>query len=204
VRSLRIGEEVLGPDGHRLGHLERIVVDEHAHRVTHLVVGGRVVGVRHFQDVDGAQLRTDLDRERLRRQPEALPEVLGPPGEHWQVPGGYAADNFLRIISALIGQAPYVPPVHAELDLSAVHEIKPGSPVFSGRRHVGSVSQVLADDAGRVTSLVLRRPGVLGRRHLLPAQHVVEVIGHSVHVDLSEAEIEALPDHEEEKEEPGR
>jgi sporulation protein YlmC with PRC-barrel domain len=197
VRSLRIGEEVLGPDGHRVGHLERIVVDEQADRVTHLVVGGRVVDVRHFRDVDGARLQTDLDGERLRRHPEALPEVLGPAGEHWQVPGGYAIDDFLRIVSALIGQAPYVPPVHADLDLSAVHEIKPGSPVFSGRRRVGSVSQVLTDDAGRVTSLVLRRPGVLGRRHLLPAEHVIEVIGRSVHVDLPEAEIEALPDHEE-------
>jgi sporulation protein YlmC with PRC-barrel domain len=197
VRNLRIGEEVLGPDGHRLGQLERMVVDEQAHRVTHLVVDGRVVGVQHFQDVDGARLRADLDRERLRRQPEALPDVLGSAGEHWRVPGGYAVGDFLRILTALIGQAPYVPPVHLDLDLSAVHEIEPGSPVFSGRRHVGSVSQVLTDDAGRVTTLVLRRPGVLGRRRLLPAEHVLEVIGRSVHVDLPDEEIEALPDFEE-------
>jgi len=197
VRDLRIGEEVLGPDGHRLGQLERIVVDEQAHRVTHLVIDGHVVGVQHVQEVDGARLRADLDRERLRRQPEALPEVLGRPGEYWRVPGGYAVGDFLRILSALIGQGPYVPPVRLDLDLSAVHEITPGSPVFSGRAHVGSVSRVLTDDAGRVTSLVLRRPGLLGRRRLLPAEHVVEVIGSSVHVDLSEDEIQALPDHEE-------
>ena len=197
MKSLRIGEEVLGRDGRRLGQIERIVVDEQAHQATHLVVGDRVVGIQHFRDAAGERLTADLDAERLRRHPEALPQVVGAAGEHWQAPGGYAIGDFLRIASALIGQGPYVPPVHADLDLSAVHQIVPGSPVFSGRQHVGNASQVLTDDAGRVTALVLRRPGLLGLRHVLPASHVVEVIGSSVHVDLAEAEIEALPDYEE-------
>jgi sporulation protein YlmC with PRC-barrel domain len=196
VRSLRIHEEVLGRDGHRLGTVERLVVDERAHRVTHVVVHGRLVGVGHLTDADGGRLTADLDPDDLSHQPEARPELTGAPGGHWRAPGGYSLGDFLAIVSALVGQEPYVPPVHLDVDLSSVHEIAPGSPVFSGREHLGEVSQVLTDDAGDVTTLVLRRPGVLGRRVRLPSDRVVEVIGAAVHVNLSQAEIEALPDYE--------
>jgi sporulation protein YlmC with PRC-barrel domain len=196
VRSLRIGEEVLDPGGRRLGQVERIVVDEQAHRVTHVVVADRLVGIHHFRDVNGGRLAVDVDAARLRQHPEAMPEVVGSAGEHWRAPGGYALDDFLRIATALVGQTAYVPPVHADLDLSAVHEIVPGSPVFSGQRHVGNVSQVLTDEDGRVTSLVLRRAGIVGQRHLLGSDHVVEVIGTTVHVDLTPEQIEALPESE--------
>jgi sporulation protein YlmC with PRC-barrel domain len=197
VRSLRIGEEVLGRDHRRLGSVERLVVDEQAHRVTHLVVEGRLIGAGRVSDVDGARLTADLDREELARQPEARPELVSTPGSHWRAPGGYSLDDFLAIASALIGQGPYVPPVHVDLDLSAVHEIAPGSPVLSGTELVGHVNQVLTDDEGRVSSLVVRRTGVLGRRVELPPEHVIEVVGSVVHVDLSAAEIETLPDYEE-------
>lgn len=195
MRSLRVGEEVLGRDRRRLGTVERLVVDEQAHRVTHLVVAGRLLGVNRVSDADGA-LAADLDRDELVRQPEARRELVTEPGGHWRAPGGYSLRDFLAIASALIGQGPYVPPVHLDLDLSAVHEIVPGSPVFSGAEQVGDVAQVLTDDGSRVTSLVLRRPGVRRRRVELPPGHVTEVVGTTVHVDLPEAEIDALPDYE--------
>lgn len=197
MRSLRIGEEVLGRDHRRLGTVERLVVDERAHRVTHLVVSGRLLGVGRVSDVDGARLAADLDREDMTGQPEARPELVTEPGGHWRAPGGYSLRDFLAIASALVGQGPYVPPVHLDLDLSAVHEIAPGSPVFSGAEHVGDVSQALTDDAGQVTSLVMRRPGVLGRRIQLPPDAVAEVVGSAVHVSLTADEVDALPDYEE-------
>jgi sporulation protein YlmC with PRC-barrel domain len=196
MRSLRVGEEVLGRDHGRLGTVERLVVDEQAHRVTHVVVDGRLIGAGRIHDVDGARLTADLDRAELTRQPEARPELVAEPGRHWRAPGGYSLGDFLAIASALIGQGPYVPPVHLDVDLSAVHEIAPGSPVFSGPEHVGDVNQVLTDEEGAVSSLVLRRPGVLGLRVQLPSSHVTEVVGTAVHVDLTRQEIEALPDYE--------
>ena len=193
MRALRVKEEVVGRDGRRLGTVERLVVDERAHRVTHVVVDGRLVGVGHLGDGSGHGLTADLDRDDLARQPEARPELVGEPGSNWRAPGGYSLGDFLAIVSALVGQEPYVPPVHLDLDLSTVHEIAPGSPVFSGQEEVGEVSEVLTDESGQVTTLVLRRPGVLGRRVRLAPDRVVEVVGTAVHVDLSEAEMEALP-----------
>ena len=164
MRSLRVHEEVLGRDGGRLGTIERLVVDERAHRVTHVVVHGRLVGE---------------------------------PSGNWRAPGGYSLSDFLAIVSALVGQEAYVPPVHLDLDLSAVHEIAPGSPVFSGSEHVGDVNQVLTDDDGDVETLVLRRPGIRGHRVRLSPDRVVEVVGTAVHVDLTGAEVAALPAYDE-------
>ncbi|HXM59018.1 MAG TPA: hypothetical protein VOB72_26700 [Candidatus Dormibacteraeota bacterium] len=196
MRSLRVGEEVLGRDHRRLGTVERLVVDEQAHRVTHLVVAGRLLGVGRVSDADGARLVADIAREDLAGQPEARPELVTEPGGHWRAPGGYSLRDFLAIASALVGQGPYVPPVHLDVDLSAVHEIAPGSPVFSGNDHVGDVSQVLTDDGGQVTSLVLRRPGVRGRRVQLAPDRVTEVVGTAVHVSLTAEEVEGLPEYE--------
>lgn len=196
MRSLRIGEEVLGSDRRRLGTVDRLVVDERAHRVTHLVVGGHLLGVGRVHDADGSKLTADVDRDGLARLPEARPELVSEPGGHWRAPGGYSLSDFLAIASALVGQGPYTPPVHLDLDLSAVHEITPGSPVFAGREHVGDVSQVVTDDAGGITTLVLRRPGLLGERVLLSPDRVTEVVGNTVHIDLTETEIAALPGYE--------
>ena len=196
MRSLRVHEEVLGRDGQRLGTVERLVVDERAHRVTHVVVQSRLVGVGHLTDADGGRLTADLDQDALVHQPEARRELTDAPGRNWRAPGGYSLGDFLAIVTALVGQEPYVPPVHLDVDLSSVHEITPGSPVFSGSEEVGEVSEVLTEDAGEVAALVLRRPGVRGRRVRLPSDRVVEVVGRAVHVNLSEREVESLPDYE--------
>jgi hypothetical protein len=199
VRSLRVGEEILGSDRRRLGSVERLVVDERAHRVTHLVVGGRLLGVGRVHGADGSTLMADVDRDELARLPEARPELVSEPGGHWRAPGGYSLSDFLAIASALVGQGPYTPPVHLDLDLSAVHEITPGSPVFAGREHAGDVSEVVTDDAGDITTLVVRRPGVLGERVVLSPDRVTEVVGNTVHVDLTGSEVAALPAYEDHK-----
>lgn len=194
MRELRIGEEVLDPEGRRLGFVQRLVVDERAHRVTHVVVDGRLVGVRHVQDA-GDRLAANLGPEELRRQPAAEDHLVGPPGDHWRPPDGYTLNNFVRVLNALIGQGPYVPPVHLDLDLSAIHEITPGSAVYTGTERLGEVDRVLTDEAGDVRSLVVRH-GLLARRVVMPVDHVTEVVGSSVHVDLDERDLEGLPDFE--------
>ena len=192
MRILRIGEPVIGKDGKRLGSVERLVVDEQAHQVTHVVVNGRLVGAARVRALRDNQLAADLDRDDLLKQPEAHDELVRPPGSHWRAPSGYVLSDFLRIVSALVGQTAYVPPVHLDVDQSAVHEIKAGSPVWSGRQQVGKVSELLTTDDGRVTAVVLQRPGLLGTRHVLPIEHVTEVVGTNVHVDQTAQEIEAL------------
>jgi uncharacterized protein YrrD len=192
VRELRIGEDVLAPDGERLGSVERLVIDPTAHRVTHIVVDGRVLGLARIRDAGPDGLVADLGRDGLARLPEVHSELLGTPGEAWSPPPGYRLQNFLSLAEAIVGQGPYVPPVQADLDLSTVHEITPSSPVWSGKRRLGEVAEVLTDDSGALIDFVLDR-GFLHRRVRVPAGRVVEVIGNNVHVDLTEEEVTELP-----------
>jgi sporulation protein YlmC with PRC-barrel domain len=193
VRNLRVDEEVVDAGGRRLGHVQRLVVDEQANQVTHLVVEDRLVGIGHVRD-RGDGLVADLGREELLRQPEARRELVDEAPAHWIPPDGYALRNFLRIASALIGQGPYVPPVHLDLDLSAVHEITPGSRLWHDGEQVGEVARVDTDDSGRVAALVIRRPGVFGQQVVLPSGHVTEVVGNNVFVNLDERELGSLPE----------
>ena len=197
-RELRIGEDVLGPDGHPLGQVERLVVDERAHRVTHVVVDGRLVGVQRLRDAGRDGLVADLSADDLKRLPEAEHDHIGAPGANWSAPLGYTLENFLAIAGALVGQAPYQPPVHLDTELEDVHEVTAGSPVWSGRRRVGDVERVLADDAGAVSELVVRLHGPFGRHVRVPIDRVTEVVGNNVHVDLDEAAERELADFRDE------
>jgi sporulation protein YlmC with PRC-barrel domain len=192
MTELHVGTEVLDPQGRRLGRVERMVVDERAHRVTHLVVDGRLVGIGRFKPGPDQALALGLDRAGLSKMPPADLEEISQPGTQWLAPAGRRLGDFLAIASALVGQTPYTPPVHADLDLETEHQITRGSPVWSGERRLGEVSELLLDDHNRITGLVMRRPGVLGGEVEIPAGHVQEVVGNNVHVDLSPEEVEAL------------
>jgi len=78
VRELRVGEDVLARDGSRLGTLERLVVDADAHRITHIVVHGRLLGLGRLRDAGPDGLASDLTSEELQRLPEAHDELVGP------------------------------------------------------------------------------------------------------------------------------
>jgi hypothetical protein len=192
LRRLYIGEEVTGPHG-PVGHLQRIVVDEQAHAITHLVVAGRVVGVAHFEAGE-AGLRCDVDREALERMPDVESANLTEAPPHWRAPRGYGLENFLRVAEALVGQSPYVPPAEFEPDLSGVHELTRDSPVWHGDQQVGEVAAVLTDDAGAVTGIAVRRHLIDER--VVPIEHVVEVVGNNVHIDLDEEALRQQPAYE--------
>ena len=176
MRDLRAGEEVLHSDGTSAGSVERIVVDQAANRVTHLVVGDRLVPLARFQDAGPDGLVLDLDAGALTRLPHVDHGHVVPPGEHWKAPSGHALGNFLAIAGALIGQAPYVPPTVGELGLEDVHNITEGSPVWVGNRKLGEVQSVDTSDDGVLTALVLRD----GDR--VAAAEIVDVIGNNVHL----------------------
>ena len=156
MKQLRVGEDVLARDGSRLGTVERLVVDEGAHQVTDLVVRDHVVPLREFREAGPDGLATKLSEADLKRFPTHDAAALEAPGDHWQPPEGYQLHQFLAIAGALLGSAPYVPPVHADLTPGeAAHEITAGSPVWAGDRQIGHVAELVTDEAGRLKELVM-------------------------------------------------
>ncbi len=193
MKALRIGEDVLAADGSRLGTVERLVVDEGAHQVTHLVVEGRVVPIAEFQDTGADGLATQLDRAGLEAFPSHDESSLEDPGEHWEPPEGYQLRNFLAVASALLGNAPYLPPVHADLTPGqGASEITAGSPVWTGDRRIGHVVEVLTDERGKVRELVMAREGLLAEHVVIPLEKIIEVVGSNVQVDLNETDVDLL------------
>ena len=193
MKALRVGEAILGGDGSSLGTLERLVVDEGAHSVTHLVVEDRVVPLSEFYDAGPDGLATRLDRAGLEAFPRHDESALEAPGEHWRPPEGYQLEHFLRIAGALLGNAPYLPPVHADLTPGeAAHEITAGSPVWSGEQQIGHVVEVLTDERGNTRELVMAREGLLAEHVRIPLEKVIEVVGSNVQVDLNETDVALL------------
>ena len=198
MRSIRTGEDVLARDGSRLGRVERIVVDEAAHRVTHVVVDGRALPAAKLQDAGPDGLAADLDRADLERLADASEPPFAAPGEHWRPPEGYALEDFLAFVDAVgrvVGQGPYLPPVHVELGASDIHEITPGSPVWHGDDKIGEVDRLIWDASRAITHVVVRH-GFPGRLRSLPVSHVIEVVANNVHVDLDEDALERLPEYD--------
>jgi uncharacterized protein YrrD len=191
LTELHPGEEVMGRDGHLLGAVDRLVVDEQKHRVTHVVIDDHLVGVRRLHQVEGG-LRADLTREELKKLPTAEHDHLGAPSEHWTAPFGWTLANFLNVTGALIGQGPYIPPVHIDPELEDVDEITEGSPVWSGNRKLGTVERVFTAEDGSIKELVIRREGVLAGHAMVPGSRITEVVGNNVHTDIGPDE-ELLP-----------
>lgn len=157
-----------------------------------MVVDGHLVGVRRLKSgPDG--LVVDFDRAELKRLPTADHDHIGAPGEYWSAPLGWTLENFLRITGALIGQSPYVPPVHIDPDLEDVREITEGSPVWSGNTKLGQVEQAITAEDGSVKELIIKRDGILSGHARVPAARITEVVGNNVHTDLDP---EALEDAE--------
>ncbi|HVD01193.1 MAG TPA: hypothetical protein VNG93_08595 [Candidatus Dormibacteraeota bacterium] len=193
MRALRIGEDVLASDGSRFGQVERLVVDEGAHQVTHLVVDDRVIPLEHIRDAGPDGLSADLSPDELSKLPRHEEAGFAAPGEHWQAPPGYGLANFLAVAGALLGNAPYLPPVEADLTPGEVfHEISAGSPVWAGDNRIGHVVELLTNDRGRTTELVIAREGLLGKQVVVPIAKVIEVVGVNVQVELNETDVALL------------
>lgn len=192
MRELAPGERVVDLRGERLGTVSRLVVDEQANKVTHLVVGDRVVGIGHLRRTDDGELMLDLDRSGLEAQPDIEAARLQGVAAHWEAPSGWNLGNFLRIANPFVGQGVYTPPVEVDDDAANVHELTPGSPVWSGFDELGRVEVVDTADDGTVTRLIVQANHPR-RRVAVPIQAVQEVVGNNVHLNLGPEQFAALP-----------
>jgi sporulation protein YlmC with PRC-barrel domain len=189
---------VIGSDGERLGSVSRLVVDETAHRVTHLVIGNRVVGIGHLRPSPDGRLTVDLDREGFKSQPDIIAARVEGVPTHWEAPEGWTHSSFVRIAGALFGQSPYTPPVEVDDDVANVHELTEGSPVWSGYTELGRIQAVDTADDGTITRLIVESSEPR-RKVAVPIEAVQEVVGNNVHLNLSPAEFHKLPSAEEDR-----
>ena len=218
LESLHIGVDVYGNDGHRLGTLQRVVIDTQDHRVEAIVVEegliesgnalapggwdkprGRLVPASMIATSDDRRVIVACDEKMfetlpLFEQEHALPlaeeATLGHPRFH--------VGELIRYISSAagLGGAPYLPPESITFAKSPEDaEIAEETPVWRKEPHeeVGEVERVLFDDASdRVAALVMRRKGLRGERVRLPISCIADIQDGVVHVTLTDDELDAL------------
>ncbi|WP_029214616.1 BON domain-containing protein [Kallotenue papyrolyticum] len=182
---LEIGMPVLARDG-RYGSLEKIVVDPHARRVTHLVVGKgwlaqqqRVVPIDAVEYVDEQGIHLDVSSEELNRLPVFQEEAFLRPDPTWEPLETIPAADTLFWGGPYPGVPAPVMPVVEHVTYSGVPSgaimLRRGADVLCNDAPVGSLDHVLIDPrSGRMTHLIVEELRS-GRRVIVPIDWVREL-----------------------------
>lgn len=188
------------------GRLAKVVVDVYTRRITDLIVGGRlpfspdrVVPVGTVERASKDEVHLELSADELEAYPEYREVEYTEPSP--DAPAGVYEKGDVRCYNATYSYAcemPVVPKVrhevHAGLDANRA-VVERGTRVLNAQGEVARVDHVLVNpEDGKITHLVLRR-GLVPRYPILPIEEINEFGDQVVTVDLSEEQIEALPQY---------
>lgn len=213
--ELRLGADVVSSDGHKLGTLSRFVIDTQRQRLTHIVVDTGIFrsgealwkggwGMSHDRVLPlGAVASVSPDAIAVTMAADEFKELSSDYSEEYFVrvpddhPGFPDRSDLQRLAMSIPGEpGPYLLQQAVALRPEQA-EIRKDSPVWRLNPHqkIGEVEQALVDDAtGSIRALVVRRGFVFTRDVVLDMEHVVEVVGDIVRVQLDDAALNALPE----------
>ena len=216
TEDLRVGASVVSADGHKLGHLSRFVVTKDATKLTHIVIdtgilrsgeplwkGGwglshdRVLPLGALAGATSDEVRITMTAEEFREHSrDYIDEHFHPMPDY--APGRPDTSDIARFAASIPGEpGTYI--VHEvmahrpdEADIrkdAAVWRLSP-------HEKIGEVERALFDaESGRMRALVIRRGFVFTKDVELPVEHVVEVVGEVVRVEIDDAALKGLPEH---------
>ncbi len=183
--TLPIGAAVHARDG-AYGSLEKVVVDPHARRVTHLVIGAgwlakdhRVVPIDLVQGVDARGIHLEASADELNRLPFYREDSFITPDPSWEPLGDYPAADTRFWGGPYPGVAAPLMPViehrtYAGVPAGAI-VLRRGIDVLCQDALVGVLDHLLVDPRnGRMTHLIVEEQRT-GRRVIVPAEWVHEL-----------------------------
>ena len=194
----------------------QLVVDPGLAESGHLLTAGgweqpreRVVPVALVVSAGEHGVKLSCDEAAFKKQPlfeskqftEADFSAAEQPNSPWQ--SRYELGEVLNLVSSSwgLGAAPYIAP--ADISFNETPQsaaIAEGTAVWRIEPHdeVGHVDRVLVDaQTQRVTSLVVRRKGLLAHRVVLPVEQVTDIDDGVVHITLGDEQLDALKRFEE-------
>jgi sporulation protein YlmC with PRC-barrel domain len=196
--QFKIGAHVDGTDG-RCGRLTRVIFDPIADALTDLVVEpghheelARLVPVKLVAQVEDDLIRLNCTREQFERLDQAEDIQFLPANE---TPHGYRAGSsaWPYYGSGLPLGHHHDPMFSDRVPLGDV-EIRRGDPVHARDGEIGAVQGLVIDPADRhVTHVILQEGHVWGRKQVAIPIGVANRAAGELRVDLTMAEIEALP-----------
>lgn len=217
LEDLRLNAEVLSSDGHKLGNLSRFVIDQDAQRLTHVVVDTGIFrsgealwkggwGMSHDRIVPFAAVASATsDSVRITMSAAEFKELSADYVEEYFVrapdarPGLPDSSDVRRLAMSIPGEpGPYL--------LQQVTALRPeeasigkDSPVWRLNPHqkIGEVERAVYDEStGKLSALVIKRGFVFTKDVVLPIDHVVEVVGDIVRVNVDDQALESLREFE--------
>lgn len=218
IEDLRLDAPVVSSDGHRLGSLSRFVINKETMRLTHIVVDTGILrsgealwkggwGLNHdrllplgvLRSATSDEISISMSADDFRDHSVDFLEEYFAAIEDVE-PGRLDASDFHRVAASIPGESgPYL---MYERNVLGPHEadIRQDSPVWRLDPHekIGEVERVLFDEeSDKMTALVIRRGFIFSKDVVLPASHIVEVVGPQVvRVQLSDDELSALAEYQ--------
>jgi osmotically-inducible protein OsmY len=183
--ALTIGAPIAARDG-RYGTLKKVVIDPHARRVTHLVVGSgwlateqRVVPIERVERVDADGIHLNASAAELNLEPVFREEAFITPDPDWEPLQAHPLADTLFWGGVYPGvPVPIVPAVahrtHAGVPEDAIM-LQRGADVLCDDALVGTLDHLLIDpQSGQMTHFVVEELRT-GRRVIVPQEWVREL-----------------------------
>jgi uncharacterized protein YrrD len=211
--DFRIGRPVMAEDG-RVGTLDRLIFDPQADRVCGLVVAEPGLLPHEVLVPLDRVIAADEEAVRVRGTVEEIAALEGfsyaqftEPPEEWLPPADLDAGTSAFLFPAspyAVGAFAPTTPITAPAE--EVEEEKPAGSIDLTADTVvdctdgfaGTVDRVLTEgDSDRVTHLIVRRAGLVGRDLLVPAELITSTAEQTVHLSISLEELDRLPEFKE-------
>ncbi len=199
AERFKIGARVDATDG-RCGHLTRVIFDPISESLTHLVVEprhdeerGRLVPVDLVTGVEGDLIRLNCTKQEFERLDAAEDEQFLPADVTAYGYGDHAATWPYYGLAMPLRHDRDDPMFIDRVPLGEV-EIRRGDPVRARDGLAGAVQGLVVDPADHhVTHVLLQEGHVWGRKQVAIPIGAANRVGDETRVDLTKAEIEALP-----------
>ena len=189
-----IETEVITKDGHRVGKVDRVVMDPRTLTVTHIVIHKGLFLTRDILvpvgDIDQASRRAvylKVTAAELEKMPDFIEkEFVSPPqaapiGPY--VPAGVLWPTGYSYAPAIIREERHVP--EQEVDITE------GTDVLCADGKIGIVDEVMFDvKTGRVTSFIVRQGTFLTHDVAIPDSWVKHADGNAVELGCTKEEVE--------------
>ena len=215
LEDLRIGAHVHSQDGHKLGTINKFVVNGKTLSLTHVVVdtgllrsgeplwkGGwglshdRVVPLAAVAHATSGRVDLTMTADDFKEHSadyeeeyfEAMPDLS---------PGRPDLGDVARLTSSIPGEpGPWLMLEKREIGPDDV-EIPKDAPVWRLHPHqkIGEVERVIFDEStGKVQDLVIRRGTLFSKDVVLPVRCIVEIVAGIVRVNIDDDALRGLPE----------
>jgi len=177
----------------RIGHLENIIVNPQAEKVTYLVIKEhdiantlRLVPEKFVKSADHETVELRIDKKKIQKMKHFIQE-------------DYVPSNIMLYMAEQEGWYAGIPAamfVEREAIPTGGVAVHKGAKVFAKDEHVGKVDEFLVEGkTGRITHLVLVEGHLWGKKDIaVPVKQIDRYENGDVYLKIDKAQVESLPE----------